>query len=164
MLQCACRHSRQQPNNTKGKSPMNPEDTEATTYLEISVENPPISKIYEWFTQGKLIVNRRYQRKLVWTLEDKQALVETISNRYPLQIFYWQPSKTDTKSLTACSESTLSSISSTSNSLLQADTCSTPTNGQQQNSTLAQPPAATQKQRTRQERAGKKAIYLQENK
>ena len=63
---------------------MNPEDTEATTYLEISVENPPISKIYEWFTQGKLIVNRRYQRKLVWTLEDKQALVETISNRYPL--------------------------------------------------------------------------------
>lgn len=63
---------------------MNSEDAEATTYLEISVENPPISKIYEWFTQGKLIVNRRYQRKLVWTLEDKQALVETISNRYPL--------------------------------------------------------------------------------
>lgn len=63
---------------------MNPEDFEATTALEISVENPPISKIYEWFTQGKLIVNRRYQRKLVWTLEDKQALVETISNQYPL--------------------------------------------------------------------------------
>lgn len=63
---------------------MNPEPTNATTDLEISVENPPISKIYEWFTQGKLIVNRRYQRKLVWTLEDKQALVETISNRYPL--------------------------------------------------------------------------------
>lgn len=61
---------------------MNTEPT--TTNLEISVENPPISKIYEWFTQGKLIVNRRYQRKLVWTLEDKQALVETISNRYPL--------------------------------------------------------------------------------
>lgn len=59
-------------------------ETTITSDLEISVENPPISKIYEWFTQGKLIVNRRYQRKLVWTLEDKQALVETISNRYPL--------------------------------------------------------------------------------
>ena len=36
------------------------------------------------YSAGKLVVNRRYQRKLVWTLEEKQKLVESVLNRFPI--------------------------------------------------------------------------------
>ena len=52
--------------------------------MNITSESPSIQTIYDWFTKGRLIVNRRYQRKLVWTLEDKKALIETIQRQYPL--------------------------------------------------------------------------------
>ncbi|MBV6892075.1 DUF262 domain-containing protein [Xanthomonas vasicola pv. vasculorum] len=36
------------------------------------------------YNQGKLIVNRRYQRKLVWTLIEKQKLIDSVLNKYPI--------------------------------------------------------------------------------
>ncbi len=36
------------------------------------------------YREDKLFVNRRYQRKLVWTLEEKQRLIESIMKRYPI--------------------------------------------------------------------------------
>src|ERR1700729_3163464 len=36
------------------------------------------------YSAGKLVVNRRYQRKLVWTLEEKQKLGESVLNRFPI--------------------------------------------------------------------------------
>lgn len=43
-----------------------------------------IQTLYGWYTQDRLFVNRRYQRKLVWTLEEKQRLVESLLKRYPV--------------------------------------------------------------------------------
>ena len=43
-----------------------------------------IQSIYGWYREGKLFVNRRYQRKLVWTLEEKQKLVDSILRKYPM--------------------------------------------------------------------------------
>lgn len=43
-----------------------------------------IQSVYSWYREDKLFVNRRYQRKLVWTLEEKQRLVESILKRYPV--------------------------------------------------------------------------------
>ncbi|AMB60304.1 DUF262 domain-containing protein [Microterricola viridarii] len=43
-----------------------------------------IQSIYAWHSEGKLFVNRRYQRKLVWTLHEKQKLIESISSQYPV--------------------------------------------------------------------------------
>lgn len=40
----------------------------------IMVDGTYISEIYTWFLEGLLNVNRRYQRKLVWTLKEKQDL------------------------------------------------------------------------------------------
>jgi uncharacterized protein with ParB-like and HNH nuclease domain len=40
-----------------------------------------VQSLYSWYSENKLHVNRRYQRKLVWTLEEKQKLVESILNR-----------------------------------------------------------------------------------
>ncbi|MBL4731668.1 MAG: DUF262 domain-containing protein [Rhizobiaceae bacterium] len=43
-----------------------------------------IQSLYSWFREGKLYVNRQYQRKLVWTLEEKQKLIESIQKQYPI--------------------------------------------------------------------------------
>ncbi|ENK2313137.1 TPA: GmrSD restriction endonuclease domain-containing protein [Vibrio alginolyticus] len=51
---------------------------------ELSSTPLSIQSLYNWYRQGKLIVNRRYQRKLVWTLEEKQKLIESILKQYPI--------------------------------------------------------------------------------
>lgn len=43
-----------------------------------------IQSVYTWHSDGELFVNRRYQRKLVWTQLEKQKLVESIQNQYPV--------------------------------------------------------------------------------
>nr|WP_298687054.1 DUF262 domain-containing protein [uncultured Dongia sp.] len=43
-----------------------------------------VQTIYSWFREDRLFVNRRYQRKLVWTLEEKQRLIESILKKYPI--------------------------------------------------------------------------------
>jgi len=42
------------------------------------------NQIYAWFGESKLYVNRPYQRKLAWTLEEKQRPVESILRRSPV--------------------------------------------------------------------------------
>jgi len=42
--------------------------------------------MYRDFKEGKFIVNRRYQRKLVWTLEEKQNLIDSILSSYPIPL------------------------------------------------------------------------------
>ena len=43
-----------------------------------------MQSLYSWYGEDKLHVNRRYQRKLVWTLEEKQRLIESILRKYPV--------------------------------------------------------------------------------
>lgn len=43
-----------------------------------------VQTLYSWYTQNRLFVNRRYQRKLVWTLEEKQRLIESLLKKYPV--------------------------------------------------------------------------------
>ncbi|WP_197728157.1 DUF262 domain-containing protein [Rhizobium leguminosarum] len=43
-----------------------------------------IQSLYGMYRDGKIFVNRKYQRKLVWTLEEKQRLVESIIRKYPI--------------------------------------------------------------------------------
>ena len=45
-----------------------------------------IQELYSWYRDGQLLVNRRYQRKLVWTLEEKQKLINSILEGYPLPL------------------------------------------------------------------------------
>lgn len=51
---------------------------------ELDSSPKSIQSLYSWFADGKLWVNRRYQRKLVWTLEEKQKLIESVLNGYPI--------------------------------------------------------------------------------
>lgn len=43
-----------------------------------------IQSIYAWYSEDKLFVNRRYQRKLVWTQLEKQKLIESITRQFPV--------------------------------------------------------------------------------
>jgi hypothetical protein len=51
---------------------------------ELASQPLPIQSVYTWYREDKLYVNRRYQRKLVWTLEEKQKLIDSIIKKYPI--------------------------------------------------------------------------------
>lgn len=51
---------------------------------ELDSQPKSIQAIYTWYSEDMLTVNRRYQRKLVWTLDEKQKLIESILRRYPV--------------------------------------------------------------------------------
>lgn len=53
----------------------------------IMVTGEHISQLYIDYTKSLLSVNRTYQRKLVWTLEEKQSLIDTIIKGYPVPLF-----------------------------------------------------------------------------
>ncbi|BDD83253.1 hypothetical protein TPB0596_30160 [Tsukamurella pulmonis] len=51
---------------------------------ELDSQPRSIQSLYSWYADELLWVNRRYQRKLVWTLVEKQRLVESVLKRYPI--------------------------------------------------------------------------------
>jgi hypothetical protein len=51
---------------------------------ELASQPKTIQSIYGMHAEDRLIVNRRYQRKLVWTLKEKQLLINSIANKYPI--------------------------------------------------------------------------------
>lgn len=53
---------------------------------DLSSQPTPIQTIYNWYRGGTLLVNRRYQRKLVWTLPEKQKLIDSILQQYPVPL------------------------------------------------------------------------------
>lgn len=58
---------------------------EVTKKLLIQPET--VETIYDYYKNDKLLVNRRYQRKLVWTLEEKEGFVDSIALNYPVPLF-----------------------------------------------------------------------------
>lgn len=55
--------------------------------MSITPRGMPISEAYRLFRNEKLLVNRRYQRKLVWTQAEKVKLVDSILQGYPIPLF-----------------------------------------------------------------------------
>src|SRR4051812_2729068 len=51
---------------------------------ELDSQPKTLQTIYTWYAQDKLFVNRRYQRKLVWTLPEKQKLVDSVLAELPI--------------------------------------------------------------------------------
>ena len=65
---------------------------------ELSAQPTSIQSVYSWYAQDRLFVNRRYQRKLVWSLEEKQKLVESILKKYPIPAILLAEKKADSES------------------------------------------------------------------
>lgn len=49
----------------------------------LDVKGKTVNDIMRWYYDDALIVNRKYQRKLVWTLEEKRLFIDSIINKYP---------------------------------------------------------------------------------
>ncbi|WP_253073329.1 DUF262 domain-containing protein [Sodalis ligni] len=45
-----------------------------------------VERIFINYVNKKYIVNRRYQRKLIWTIEEKQSFIDSIINGFPVPI------------------------------------------------------------------------------
>jgi uncharacterized protein with ParB-like and HNH nuclease domain len=54
-----------------------------------------ITEAYRDFKNGKFIINRKYQRKLVWTVEEKQNLIDSIMRGYPIPLILLAHTKDD---------------------------------------------------------------------
>jgi hypothetical protein len=59
--------------------------SEISRELQIRGEN--IQRIYEFYRKELLVVNRRYQRKLIWTVEEKIQFIDSILKGYPVPLF-----------------------------------------------------------------------------
>lgn len=53
---------------------------------ELTVQGESLQKLYNQFVQGSYLVNRRYQRKLVWTVEEKEKLIDSVVHRLPIPL------------------------------------------------------------------------------
>lgn len=52
-----------------------------------NIRGEPIQSVYSDYKLGRYIVNRRYQRKLVWTLDDKIKFIDSLLNQFPVPLF-----------------------------------------------------------------------------
>ena len=55
-----------------------------------------IMELYRWYREDKLFVNRKYQRKLVWTLNEKRTLINSILLGYPIPLILLAKFREDT--------------------------------------------------------------------
>lgn len=53
---------------------------------DLTVKGESVERIFGNYQAWRYIVNRRYQRKLVWTLDEKQRFIDSIINGYPVPI------------------------------------------------------------------------------
>jgi hypothetical protein len=52
----------------------------------LDIDSKAIEELYDLFFKEVLIVNRRYQRKLVWSIDEKRALISSIIEAYPIPL------------------------------------------------------------------------------
>lgn len=55
--------------------------------LQPKISGETIERAYEEYRNGHFLVNRRYQRKLVWELEEKKQFIDSIIQGYPVPSF-----------------------------------------------------------------------------
>lgn len=53
---------------------------------DLSIRNESIQRIFNFYKSDLFLVNRRYQRKLIWTLEEKERFVDSIVNGLPVPL------------------------------------------------------------------------------
>ncbi len=54
--------------------------------MSVVPQGRAVQAMYRDYREEKLLVNRKYQRKLVWTVEEKRRLIDSILNGYPIPL------------------------------------------------------------------------------
>ncbi len=55
--------------------------------LQPKINGKTVERAYEDYRNGIYLVNRRYQRKLVWNKSEKEAFIDSLKNGYPVPLF-----------------------------------------------------------------------------
>lgn len=55
-------------------------------HVSITPRGMSVTEAYRLFREDSLLVNRRYQRKLVWSVAEKQLLIDSILDGYPIPL------------------------------------------------------------------------------
>lgn len=58
----------------------------ATPTPDLTVRGEAVERVYGNFQSRRYLVNRRYQRKLIWTISEKQEFIDSIIKGYPVPI------------------------------------------------------------------------------
>ena len=61
--------------------------TDTPPAIALTVRSESVQRAYSSYRADQYRVNRRYQRKLVWSVEEKQRLVDSIVLALPLPLF-----------------------------------------------------------------------------
>ncbi len=59
----------------------------ATATQDLSVRSESVQRLYDLYVSDRFQVNRRYQRKLVWSVEEKEKLIDSMLRDLPLPLF-----------------------------------------------------------------------------
>lgn len=51
---------------------------------ELSIQAKSVQNIFQLYIENSLIVNRRYQRKLVWSVYEKEKFIDSLISGYPI--------------------------------------------------------------------------------
>ena len=54
-----------------------------------------IQEAYRRYRNGQIIVNRKYQRKLVWTQNEKRMLIDSILHEYPIPLILFAETQSE---------------------------------------------------------------------
>ncbi|MBX7451466.1 DUF262 domain-containing protein [Mycolicibacterium sp. 3033] len=54
---------------------------------DLSVRSESVQRMYDLYLSDRFQVNRRYQRKLVWSVEEKEKLIDSMFRDLPLPLF-----------------------------------------------------------------------------
>ena len=58
----------------------------ASAPTDLTVRAESVQRIYEFYVNRRFRVNRRYQRKLVWSLEEKQTFIDSLRQGLPVPL------------------------------------------------------------------------------
>jgi Protein of unknown function DUF262 len=61
--------------------------TQPAAPSELTVRSESVQRIYNLYLSDRFRVNRRYQRKLVWSVEEKQRLIDSLGRDLPVPLF-----------------------------------------------------------------------------
>lgn len=66
--------------------------------LEIKTMREKINNLFkDAYKRHLILVNRKYQRKFVWSVEEKQAFIDTLLRGYPVPLFLFAKTGDDRK-------------------------------------------------------------------
>uniref|UniRef100_UPI003F4905F9 GmrSD restriction endonuclease domain-containing protein n=1 Tax=Actinomadura rifamycini TaxID=31962 RepID=UPI003F4905F9 len=71
---------------------------ESENATELSVQGESLQRLYSYYVQDRFLVNRRYQRKLVWAVEEKERLIDSVLKRLPIPLILLAESSYDSVS------------------------------------------------------------------